>query len=64
MSLASVHELDVTVQLRGKNDDAIGDDDDTGVNPTINMDTGEDVTANIDMEADETVEMPKSGKAG
>ena len=49
MSMATVHELDVTVQMRGKNDDHIGDDDDTGVNPTI------EIEAN-----DKTAKMPKA----
>jgi hypothetical protein len=59
MSLASVHELDVTAQMRGKNDDEISDDDDTGVNPTVNMEA-EDKT--VEMRDDNTVEMPKGGK--
>lgn len=54
MSLATVHELDVTAQLRGQNDDGIGDDDDTGINPTVELEAD-----------DKTVEMPKGGtKAG
>jgi len=63
MSLASVHELDVTVQMRGGNDDDISDDDDTGVNPTVNLEA-DDKT--VEMRDDSTVEMPKKGgtKAG
>jgi hypothetical protein len=49
MSMATVHELDVTAQMRGKNDDDIGDDDDTGVNPTIEIEAD-----------DKTTEMPKA----
>jgi LysM repeat protein len=47
MPLATVTELDVTAQLPAKNDD-ISDLDDTGINPTVNMDS-----------IDNTVEMPK-----
>jgi len=50
MPLATVTELDVTAQLPAKNDD-IGDRDDTGINPTVNMDA-----------TDNTVEMPKGDK--
>ena len=54
MPLATVHELDVTVQLPAKNPKEIGDDDDTGVNPTVNMEGD-----------DNTTEMPKGdSKAG
>ncbi len=49
--LATVHELDVTSQMPVQDQNEIGDDDDTGVNPTINMDADQD-----------TVEMPKGGK--
>jgi len=59
MSLASVHELDVTAQMPARNDDDISDDDDTGVNPTVNMDA-EDKT--VEMRDEATVEMPKGGK--
>lgn len=64
MPLATVHELDVTAQLPSKDavEAKIGDDDDTGVNPTVNMDT-EDKT--VEMTQDSTVEMPKGDtKAG
>jgi hypothetical protein len=47
MPLATVTELDVTVQLPAKNDE-IGDADDTGINPTVSMDG-----------SDNTVEMPR-----
>ena len=47
MPLATVTELDVTAQLSARNDD-ISDVDDTGVNPTVNMDG-----------SDNTVDMPK-----
>jgi hypothetical protein len=60
MPLATVHELGVTSQMPAREEDQIGDDDDTGVNPTINME-GEEET--VKMSEDETVEMPK-GKAG
>jgi hypothetical protein len=54
MPLATVHELDVTAQLPAKNQEEISDDDDTGVNPTVNMEG-----------SDNTVEIPKGGsKAG
>lgn len=72
MSLASVHELDVTAQMRGRNDDDIGDDDDTGVNPTVNMEAedktvemaGEDGTVEMERgDGDKTAEMEiESGK--
>ncbi len=53
--LATVHELDTTAPLpRGEDADAISDDDDTGVNPTINLDA-----------SDKTAEIEKKGsKAG
>lgn len=69
MSMATVHELDVTAQMHGRNDDEIGDDDDTGVNPTVEIDA-EDKTVEmadektVEMSEDNTVEMPKRGKAG
>ena len=47
MPLATVTELDVTAQLSARNDN-ISDVDDTGVNPTVNMDG-----------SDNTVDMPK-----
>jgi len=51
LPLATVHELDVTSQMPDQDQDEIGDDDDTGVNPTINMEADQD-----------TIEMPKGGK--
>jgi hypothetical protein len=51
MPLATVHELDVTSQMPVQDQDEIGDDDDTGINPTINMEADND-----------TIEMPKDGK--
>lgn len=51
LPLATVHELDVTSQMPVQDQDEIGDDDDTGVNPTINMEADQD-----------TIEMPKGGK--
>ena len=51
LALATVHELDVTSQMPIQDQNEIGDDDDTGVNPTINMETDQD-----------TIEMPKDGK--
>ena len=36
MSMATVFELDVTAQMPSQNDD-LADDDDTGVNPTVNL---------------------------
>lgn len=62
MPLATVYELDVTAQLPAKDQHQISDDDDTGVNPTVNMDA-EDKTA--EMKDDNTIEMPRGGsKAG
>ena len=59
MPLATVHELDVTAQLpRDDSAAAISDDDDTGVNPTVNMDV-DDKT--VEMTDEGTVEMPKKG---
>jgi hypothetical protein len=51
MPLATVHELDVTSQMPVQDQIEIGDDDDTGINPTINMEADND-----------TIEMPKDGK--
>ncbi len=48
MPMATVTELDVTAQLPARNDE-IGDADDTGINPTVNMDADNN-----------TVEMPRS----
>ncbi len=70
MSLATVHELDVTAQLRGRNDDELGDDEDTGINPTVELEaddkTAEMPAAEAEAEADDnTVEMPsKDSQAG
>ncbi len=60
--MASVHELDVTVQMRGENDDSIGDDDDTGVNPTVELNT-EDKTIEMPAqdEDDNTAVLPRKG---
>ncbi len=76
-SLASVHALDITAQMRGRNDDEIGDDDDTGVNPTIDTEADDDTAKiaeddtvemaedkTVEMTEENTVEMPKRGKAG
>jgi hypothetical protein len=35
--LATVHDLDVTAQMPVDDQVQIDDDDDTGINPTINM---------------------------
>ena len=62
MPLATVHELDVTAQMPARKTQEISDDDDTGVNPTVNMDAEGDT---VEMREDKTVEMPKGGtKAG
>ncbi len=61
MPLATVHELDVTAQLHSKDDEEIDDADDTGVNPTVELEA-EDRT--VEMTDESTVEMPQSGKAG
>jgi hypothetical protein len=59
MPLATVHELDVTAQLpRDESAEAISDDDDTGVNPTVNIEA-DDKT--VEMTDEGTVEMPKKG---
>ena len=63
--LATVHELDVTAQLPGKDEAQIGDLDDTGVNPTVNLDA-EDSTVEMpkgdtDKTSEMDVEMPKGG---
>lgn len=59
MPLATVHELDVTAQMPAKNKQEIADDEDTGVNPTVDMEA-ENETA--EMREDNTIEMPKGGK--
>ena len=62
MPLATVHELDVTAQMPVRDRTEISDDDDTGINPTVNIEA-EDKT--VEMAADNTAEMPKDGsKAG
>jgi hypothetical protein len=62
MPLATVHELDVTAQIPAREKQEIDDDDDTGINPTVRMDTEGDT---VEMREDNTVEMPKGGsKAG
>jgi len=54
MPLATVHELDVTAQMAGRGKPEINDEDDTGINPTVEM-----------VAEGDTVEMPKGGsKAG
>lgn len=64
MPLATVHELDVTAQLKQEegdeaaDEDDIGDDDDTGINPTVNMEVEGDT---VEMTEDSTVEIPKGG---
>jgi len=62
MPLATVHELDVTAQMPAKDKQEISDEDDTGINPTVEMDVEGDT---VEMRDDNTVEMPKGGsKAG
>ncbi len=62
MPLATVHELDVTAQMPAREEQEISDDDDTGVNPTVNLDAEENT---VEVPADNTVEMPKGdSKAG
>jgi hypothetical protein len=65
ISMASVHELDVTAQLRGGNDDDVGDLDDTGINEqTVSLDA-EDKTVEMDAGAkDKTAEMPVKKRRG
>lgn len=59
MPLATVYELDVTAQMPARNKQEIGDDEDTGVNPTINLEAEGDT---VEMRDDNTIEMPKGGK--
>ena len=59
MPLATVHELDITAQMRARNNHDIDDDDDTGINPTVNIDAEGDT---VEMRDDNTIEMPKGGK--
>ena len=62
MPLATIHELDLTAQLLPKNQEEISDDDDTGVNPTVDMEAEEKT---VEMKDDDTVEMPRDdSKAG
>jgi len=61
MPLATVHELDVTAQVPATDEDEVlNDDDDTGINPTINMEADEET---VNLNDEDTREMPK-GKAG
>lgn len=63
MPLATVTELDVTAQLPATNDDDISDLDDTGVNPTINMDANDNTVEMPRGDNEKTVEMEiESGK--
>ncbi len=58
--LATVHELDVTAQMPAKDEEEnIADDEDTGINPTVNMEAEGDT---VNLNEGDTVEMPK-GKA-
>lgn len=59
MPLATVHELDVTAQMPARDKQEIADDEDTGVNPTVNMETEGNT---VEMREDNTIEMPKGGK--
>ena len=62
MPLATVHELDVTAQMPAKDKQEISDEDDTGINPAVNMDAEGDT---VEMRDENTVEMPKGdSKAG
>lgn len=65
ISMASVHELDMTAQLRGGNDDEVGDLDDTGINEqTVSLEA-EDKTVEMDAgEKDQTAEMPVKERRG
>jgi hypothetical protein len=65
ISMASVHELDVTAQLRGGNDDDVGDLDDTGIDEqTVSLEA-EDKTVEMDAgEKDKTAEMPVKERRG
>ena len=61
------YELDVTAQMRGRNDDEIGDD--TAVEPTVDLEADDKTVEmaeekTVEMTEDNTVEMPKRGKAG
>ena len=62
MPLATVTELDVTAQLPATSDE-IGDADDTGINPTVDMD-GDNNTVDMPKgDNEKTVEMDiESGK--
>ncbi len=61
MPLATVHELDVTSQMKSREDIELDDDDDTGINPTVNMEATGDT---VELADDNTVEMPKNNKTG
>jgi hypothetical protein len=62
MPLATVTELDVTAQLPATNDD-ISDLDDTGINPTVNMDANDNTVEMPRGDNEKTVEMEvESGK--
>jgi hypothetical protein len=65
ISMASVHELDVTAQLRSGNDDDVGDLDDTGINEqTVSLEA-EDKTVEMNAgEKDKTAEMPIKKRRG
>jgi hypothetical protein len=55
--LATVHELDVTAQMPAGDQEESSDNDDTGIDPTVNIEA-EDKT--IEM-ADNALQMPKDG---
>ena len=61
MQLATVHELDITAQMKKDEDQEeleIADDEDTGINPTVNMEAEGDT---VEMSEENTAEMPKGG---
>jgi len=61
-SLATVTDLDVTAQLPANNDDISGLDD-TGINPTVNMDGSDNTVETPRDDAEKTVEVEiESGK--
>jgi|GEM_PF-882699 len=65
ISMASVHELDVTAQLRSGNDDDIGDLDDTGINEqTVSLEAGDKTVEMNAGEKDKTAEMPIKKRRG
>ena len=61
MPLATVHELDVTAQLPPKDDEVIGDLDDTGVNPTVNLEAEDKTVEMAAGDEDNTAEMEVEG---